>query len=100
MQAVEASSPEPQGSRVTYHRPEFDEWYDNTCDGLEQGFTVHESPAGKGPLCLAGRVTSALRAEISLEEGALDLLDEHGARVLRSGELHVWDAAVMKCRPA
>ena len=90
--AVGGASPEPSGSRVTYRRPEFDEWYDNSHEGLEQGFTVHDRPPGTGPLCLAGRLVNSVRAEMSSDEMAVDLLDEHGARVLRYAELKVWDA--------
>jgi hypothetical protein len=92
LQAVGAASPAPHGSRVTYHRPDFDEWYDNTPQGLEQGFTVHAPPPGEGPLCLAGRLAGSLHAELSAEAGAVELFDERGAQVLRYAELHVWDA--------
>jgi FG-GAP repeat/FG-GAP-like repeat len=90
--AVSNASPEPNGSRVTYRRPGFDEWYDNSPAGLEQGFTIHERPPGTGPLCLAGRLVGPLRAEIASEKDHVDLFDEHGANVLRYGALHVWDA--------
>jgi hypothetical protein len=93
LRAVESAGPEPNGSRVTYRRPEFDEWYDNSPRGLEQGFTVHDRPAGKGPLCLAGRLVGSVRAEMASSGEAVDLFDAHGARVLRYGELHVWDAS-------
>jgi len=92
LRTVEAASPEAQGSRVTYRRPELDEWYENSPEGLEQGFTVHAPPPGEGPLCIVGRLASPLRADLSVEEGAVDLFDEHGARTLRYGDLHVWDA--------
>ena len=90
--AVAGARPEPNGSRVTYRRSAFDEWYDNSHAGLEQGFTVHDRPPGPGPLCLAGRLVGSLRAEMSSDEGGVDLLDEHGARVMRYAELKVWDA--------
>jgi hypothetical protein len=90
--AVGSAAPEPNGSRVTYRRPELDEWYVNSRDGLEQGFTVHAAPPGEGPLCLVGRLGGSLRAELRPAKDAVDLLDEHGARVLRYAELHVWDA--------
>jgi FG-GAP repeat/FG-GAP-like repeat len=92
LRAVGGARPEPNGSRVTYRRAAFDEWYDNSHEGIEQGFIVHDRPAGTGPLCLAGRIVGSLRAEMSSDEGAVDLLDEHGARVMRYAELKVWDA--------
>jgi hypothetical protein len=92
LRAVEVACPEPSGSRVTYRRAEFDEWYENSPAGLEQGFIVHTRPPGEGPLCVAGRLAGSLRAELRAEEGAVDLVHAGGARVLRYGELHVWDA--------
>ncbi len=92
--AVSAASGEPraEGARVTYSYEGFDEWYENKKEGLEQGFTVHERPAGAGPLVISGRIDGGLRPTLSSPDGAVDLLDEHGSRALRYGELHVWDA--------
>ena len=92
LQEVATASPEPNGSRVTYRHHEFDELYDNSGEGLEQGFTVHAPPPGDGSLCLVGRLAGSLRAELSAAEGAVDLFDEQGERVLRYGELHVRDS--------
>jgi hypothetical protein len=92
LRAVEAAGPEPDGSRITYCRPAFDEWYENSPGGLEQGFTVHAPPPGEGPLCIAGRLAGSLQAELRAEAGAVELVDDHGARVLRYGGLYVLDA--------
>ncbi len=91
---VESQDHEPclDGERVTYANGAFDEWYENRKEGLEQGFTVHERPSGDGPLLVAGNFGGGLRPQLSQDEDAIDLLDEYGARVLRYGELHVWDA--------
>ncbi len=64
LHAVGAASPEPDGPRVTYRHPEFDEWYENSRDGLEQGFTVHARPAGRRPAvpCGAARGPAPRRA--------------------------------------
>jgi FG-GAP repeat len=81
-----------ESARVLYTRHGFDEWYENKKEGLEQGYTVHTPPSGTGWLCVEGRLGGDLHAE-AREEGAVDFLDEHGACVLRYGQLKVWDAA-------
>jgi FG-GAP repeat/FlgD Ig-like domain/FG-GAP-like repeat len=86
------SEPRLEGERVTYAIGAIDEWYENRKEGLEQGFTIHERPAGSGPLIVAGQLGGGLRPQLAREKEAIDLLDEHGARVLRYGGLHVWDA--------
>jgi hypothetical protein len=91
MHAVEPVSPTSEGSRVTYRREGWSEWYENTAKGLEQGFTIERKPAGEGPLRIAGSFPAALRAEVR-EDGAIDFIDDHGACVIRCGELHAWDA--------
>jgi len=93
MQALDAPGIDPQvaGSRVVYRRRGFDEWYENGRQGLEQGFTVHARPPGKGWLRLEGRLDGAIRAK-QREEGAVDFLDANGECVLRYAELRAWDA--------
>jgi hypothetical protein len=91
MQAVEPVSPESEGSRVTYRRDGWSEWYENTAKGLEQGFTIERKPAGESPLRIMGEFPEALRPE-PREDGAIDFIDDHGACAIRYGELHVWDA--------
>ena len=87
---------EPQvdeaGARICYARSGLDEWYENSPRGLEQGFTVHARPPGKGWLCLVGQLHGDLHAQQRGQE-TVNLVDEHGVCVLRYGELHVWDAA-------
>jgi hypothetical protein len=39
-------------SRVEIRRPGLVEWYVNSPEGLEQGFTLSERPSGDGPLAL------------------------------------------------
>jgi FG-GAP repeat/FlgD Ig-like domain/FG-GAP-like repeat len=87
-----ATVPRANGARVTYSHAGLDEWYENKKEGLEQGFTIHERPSGSGPLVVAGQLGGGLSPLLTREEEAIDLLDEHGARVLRYGGLHVWDA--------
>jgi len=85
-------APRVDGSRVSYDREGLEEWYENKKEGLEQGFTVMERPAGEGPLCIEGGVGSGLRAEFDSDEAGIDFLDRGGARVLRYAELHVREA--------
>ncbi len=47
------------GGRVEIRRPGLVEWYTNSREGLEQGFTVAEPPAGDGPLVLELAVEGA-----------------------------------------
>ena len=91
MEVLGSATRTTTGARVTYERSGLDEWYVNRARGIEQGFTVHRRPAGDGALVIEGRVQGGLRAELA--DGAVDFLDENGARVLRYAELHVEDAA-------
>jgi hypothetical protein len=91
MQAADPVSPTAEGTRVIYRHDGWGEWYENTAEGVEQGFTVEREPAGDGPLWIAGGYRAALHAELR-PDGAVDFMDAHGACVLRYGELHVWDA--------
>jgi hypothetical protein len=91
MQAASPASPRIDGSRVVYPRDGWSEWYENTPEGLEQGFTIERRPEGEGPVRIAGRFPASLRAEVR-EDGEIDFLDDHGACVIRYGELHAWDA--------
>ena len=91
---VEPATTEPQvdGARVTYARSGFEEWYENRAEGIEQGFTVRERRSGSGPLIVAGRFGGGV-ARLHEADGAVDLLDNHGARLLRYGGLVARDAA-------
>ncbi|HOX27093.1 MAG TPA: FG-GAP-like repeat-containing protein [Candidatus Krumholzibacteria bacterium] len=91
MEAVAPVLPESTGARVTYQRDGWSEWYENTAKGLEQGFTIERPPAGEGPLRIAGRFPAGLRAD-ARGDGAIDFIDDHGAILIRYGELHAWDA--------
>ncbi len=81
---------EHEASRVTYVRLGWSEWYENTEEGLEQGFTVSDRPDGEGLLRITGALRDKLRGEI--EDGAVDFFDAHGAPVLRYAKLAAYDA--------
>jgi hypothetical protein len=86
-----AVAPEAEGSRVTYRREGWSEWYENSAKGLEQGFTIERRPEGEGPLRIAGRFPQGLRVEMQTD-GAIDFIDAQGARTIRYGELYAFDA--------
>ena len=87
--------PEANGARVTYvhagPKGSLSEWYENRQEGLEQGFTVHHRPAGKGEVRIEGAISGDLRAEPG-DERSLSFVDADGVEVLRYGGLCVWDA--------
>ena len=90
MVAVAPADVHAAGSRVIYERDGFREWYENSPAGVEQGFTLDRRPPGTGPVRIAGRLGGELRAE--LVDGAVEVFDQHGVRVLHYGELAVTDA--------
>jgi hypothetical protein len=91
MVEAETAALQAEGSRVTYRRDGWSEWYDNSAKGLEQGFTIDRRPAGDGPLRIAGQFPPGLRGEVQ-PDGAIDFIDAQGGRTIRYGELHAFDA--------
>jgi hypothetical protein len=53
------------GARVEYRRGEFVEWYENTDQGLEQGFTLARRPEGDGLLRVEMSVVGTLSGVLS-----------------------------------
>jgi FG-GAP repeat/FG-GAP-like repeat len=94
MGEAEAAAPDAEGTRVTYRRDGWSEWYVNSKSGIEQGFTIDRRPVGAGPLRIAGQFPPGLRAEVQ-SDGAIDFIDERGARTIRYGGLHAFDAQGM-----
>jgi hypothetical protein len=82
--------PECHGFRVEYRRPGWSEWYENTPEGLEQGFTLDRRPPGDGPLRIAGALSPELSPE--LQAGEVDFFAAGGAHVLHYGKLVTFDA--------
>ena len=87
-----SGSPIARGPQVTYTRPGLCEWYENRREGLEQGFTIAERPAGRGQVAIVGEIGGGLRAHLHSDGTAVDLLDERGECVLRYSHLLVSDA--------
>jgi hypothetical protein len=77
-------------NRVTYRREFLTEWYVNDAQGLEQGFTLENCPAGEGPIVLTLLVEGGLTPR--LESSAGVLLERNGMAVLRYSGLKAWDA--------
>ena len=81
------------GPRVEYHRPGFTEWYINSREGLEQGFTIPVRPEGTGELILAVKIGAA----------GLEITDDRimvtafTGRELNFGQLTVTDARGKQC---
>jgi hypothetical protein len=92
LESVSATRPFSDAHRVEYRRPGFVEWYDNTEQGLEQGFTVAAAPEGEGHLCFEGRLGGDLEAALQDDGQAIAFLDEGSARVLQYSKLVAWDA--------
>jgi hypothetical protein len=89
---VDAVAPEALGDRVEYRRGHVIEWYVNGSRGLEQGFTLTAPPdAERGELRLEMSMGGDVLAYQSAD-GAIDLRDARGVRVLRLAELRASDA--------
>ncbi len=91
-QCAGSAAPAPNGARVTYDRRGLEEWYENRKEGIEQGFTVRDRPAGEGPLRITGALGGSLRPEYRADAQAIELLDDSGACVLRYAGLCTKDA--------
>jgi hypothetical protein len=85
-----AATLKTSGNRVEYQRGTLTEWYVNEKDGIEQGFTLAERPAGEG----------ALMVELSVDGGLSPVMRDgyvsigrDGTGMLRYGGLKAWDAA-------
>ncbi|MGH7821006.1 MAG: hypothetical protein ACREQ9_14675 [Candidatus Binatia bacterium] len=87
--AVVGEEPVASESRVEIRRPGFVEWYVNSPEGLEQGFTLSERPAGEGPLVMeiaVGGARAMMRGDAIVFETSVE-------RRLRYGELAAVDRA-------
>ena len=90
-----AAPPRSTARRVEYVRPSsrgtVREWYENTPQGLEQGFTLEEAPCAAGDVSL--RVaTGSLTPRLTADGKAVDLLDSDGATRLHYTDLSAVDA--------
>ncbi len=93
--AAPAGSPRTNGNRIEIPRGMLTEWYVNTREGIEQGFTLRERPdAGFGtePLRVVMTVTGELRARLEGDGQAVSLVRRDGGQALRYDHLAAYDA--------
>lgn len=74
---------------VTVSRGGLVEWWENRAEGLEQGFTMEEPPAGEGPLQFDVQVDGA---EVAWSSSAAALLQLSDGSTVRYDHLAAWDA--------
>jgi hypothetical protein len=89
MQAIAAGKAETKGVRMSLKRAQFEEWYENRPEGIEQGFTIVARPAGQGEVRLESAAINSCR--LKMEQGEVRV-QEGGKEVLRYGALKVVDA--------
>lgn len=78
--------------RLEYRRGLLTEWYRNTVLGVEQGFTLHQAPRGRGPLVLRLSLSTDL-AGTPDDDGSGLSFAAPGGQTLRYGCLRAWDAS-------
>src|SRR5207248_777799 len=85
LQGAAAGCPVARGAWLVYRRGALVEWYRNSPQGLEQGFTLAARPVGpRGqPLTLVLRMTGSLRAQLERGGQAVALLTPGGAALWR-----------------
>ena len=76
------------GDRAEIHREILTEWYENTADGLEQGFTLNKRPEGDGELMFVLRARGLM--PVPSRRGVR--FEHRGVGVLRYEKLLVHDA--------
>ncbi|MDH5546946.1 MAG: tandem-95 repeat protein [Gammaproteobacteria bacterium] len=81
-------------NRVEYQRGNLVEWYINNNKGLEQGFTLNESPLEKdiNTLRLSMEVEGSLYPRLSAKRDALTFINERGVQIINFGHLVTYDA--------
>ncbi|MBN1149332.1 MAG: FG-GAP repeat protein [Anaerolineales bacterium] len=85
-----------QANRLAYRwSADFEEWYLNSAEGLEQGFSLSQPPAGRAsgaPLHINLAVLGDLRARLDASGAALAFLDAAGRSLVHYDHLRVYDA--------
>ncbi len=82
-------------NRVDGARGPLVEWFVNSPDGLEQGFTIAAPPPDAGreaPLVLDLALSGSLRPVLATDGRAIDFVAADGARAIHFAKLAAWDA--------
>ena len=82
-------------SRLEYRRGALTEWYRDTALGVEQGFSVNESPRGAGLLVLQLALSTGLAGAPDTDGRGLSFAAPDG-QSLRYDHLRAWDADGME----
>ena len=92
-QMLDVSSPEMSQTegRLEYRRRGVTEWYRDTALGVEQGFTIYESPIGGDELVIQLNVTTALQGVLDEDGRGLSFPGQDG-QTLRYDHLEAYDA--------
>ena len=80
-----------EGARLDYRRGAVTEWYRDTALGLQQGFTIHEAPGGRGLLVLQLDLSTDLAGALDADGRGLSFPTGDG-RALRYDHLLAFDA--------
>jgi uncharacterized repeat protein (TIGR01451 family) len=92
-QAKDVQSPEivQTDTRLEYQRGVITEWYRNTMLGVEQGFTISESPQGNGKLVLQLDLSANVEGILNNDASGLSFAGENG-QTLRYDQLKAYDS--------
>ncbi len=91
--AVPPVPPRTLHGRAEFPYPGIVEWYENTPQGLEQGFDLAERPPGTGAVRVTAEVrVTGLHATSDRAGTAIRLFDPNGAEVLQYGNLFAVDS--------
>lgn len=84
----------PRENRVEYRRGDLTEWYVNSPEGLEQGFTLEVRPGGNSPALLGVDLilSGGLIPRFAADGQSADFVTSGGERVLHYASLRVTDA--------
>ena len=78
-------------SWLEYRRGALTEWYRDTALGMEQGFTIQQSPRGAGALVVRLDLDTDLKGTLDANGRGLSFAAP-GGRTLRYDHLRAWDA--------
>jgi trimeric autotransporter adhesin len=94
LEPVGKSQPTAENNRVTYRHGAVTEWYVNGPLGLEQGFTINQSPADAAsqPLTISLAVGGDVRTTINPDGTSATFSDLRGQPLLRYSGLAAYDA--------